>query len=787
MATSIVIKVQYGETLRRFSSQVVDGKLNLDMKGLREKVCSLYSFPAGSELVLTYIDEDTDVVTLADEEDLNDIVRQSLNPLRITVKLIRKKSASSQSNSSGNSTPVREPEVQIPLHVKSNSATEVLNSLPDTVRETVLKLSTELGFDSNSPSGYADLLDSLAKMGLSYLKEASVSGAKGGPVKSFIDATVTKDGNSSLAVGTPQVSGKKSIDTKQDNRSGFLENFVMEATDMAIVKDKPSTLSAKATPDSFDVTGGSKQDFLENFAMEATDMEIVENKPSTLSPKTTFDSFNVTAGHKQDKVKDDDFRLHDKWGNCNIGFSEGNKVGNNAGSTQKMETKNSTESRQFWNYVMGPQPSNNARSGHKLEAIKSTDPRQGREFDPWTGIESSFSNFPCLNKHQNPHRVAPFKRSYTTSDGISSIFHRGVRCDGCGIHPISGPRFKSKVREDYDLCSICFADIGTEAEYIRMDHPISYKKPMSCCFQMQEYCLGQSLPTLPEYHSRMKLDSCFIKDVNILDGTIMTPSSHFTKIWRMRNNGRVVWPHGVHLVWIGGNMLSKALSRDIKIPADGCPVDKEIDVAVDFTAPVHPGRYVSYWRLSTPSGHKFGQRVWVIIQVSSSQDPLGKNAHGINLNWPPVGVGGIMHQGSLLNSGNYGNYSKPMMEKVTNIPKRDQGLNLPTEFTPLVAGAELNSGLCEASLPLKFPAANMSKVEPTSLSVQPNPDAGVPNSMVGVVQGTDVVEQSLLQDLEDMGFKQVDLNKKILRKNDYDLEQTLDDLCKWDPILKEMQ
>ena len=146
-----------------------------------------------------------------------------------------------------------------------------------------------------------------------------------------------------------------------------------------------------------------------------------------------------------------------------------------------------------------------------------------------------------------------------------------------------------------------------------------------------------------------------------------------------------------------------------------------------------------------------------------------------------------MHQGSLLNSGNYGNYSKPMMEKVTNIPKRDQGLNLPTEFTPLVAGAELNSGLCEASLPLKFPAANMSKVEPTSVSVQPNPDAGVPNSMVGVGQGKDVVEQSLLQDLEDMGFKQVDLNKKILRKNDYDLEQTLDDLCKWDPILKEMQ
>jgi hypothetical protein len=48
---------------------------------------------------------------------------------------------------------------------------------------------------------------------------------------------------------------------------------------------------------------------------------------------------------------------------------------------------------------------------------------------------------------------------------------------------------------------------------------------------------------------------------------------------------------------------------------DGFPVDKEIDVAVDFVAPTRPGRYISYWRLASPSGQKFGQRVWVHIQV----------------------------------------------------------------------------------------------------------------------------------------------------------------------------
>ncbi|KAL8144991.1 hypothetical protein AgCh_003272 [Apium graveolens] len=118
-------------------SQIVDGKLDLDMNALREKVHSLYSFPFGSELVLTYIDEDKDVVTLADEEDLNDIVRQSLNPLRITVKLNAKKTARSHTKSSGNVSPVREPEVQIPLQVKSTSATDSSTLSAKTTSDTL--------------------------------------------------------------------------------------------------------------------------------------------------------------------------------------------------------------------------------------------------------------------------------------------------------------------------------------------------------------------------------------------------------------------------------------------------------------------------------------------------------------------------------------------------------------------------------------------------------------------------------------------------------------------------
>lgn len=66
-------------------------------------------------------------------------------------------------------------------------------------------------------------------------------------------------------------------------------------------------------------------------------------------------------------------------------------------------------------------------------------------------------------------------------------------------------------------------------------------------------------------HARPKLDSRFILDVNVIDGTMMAPSTAFTKIWRMRNNGTLVWPKGTQLVWIGGDKFSDSHSVDLEV------------------------------------------------------------------------------------------------------------------------------------------------------------------------------------------------------------------------------
>lgn len=64
---------------------------------------------------------------------------------------------------------------------------------------------------------------------------------------------------------------------------------------------------------------------------------------------------------------------------------------------------------------------------------------------------------------------------------------------------------------------------------------------------------------------RSQLDSIFTQDVTISDGTLMAPSTCFTKIWRMKNNGTVIWPRGTQLVWIGGDKLTDLFSVELVV------------------------------------------------------------------------------------------------------------------------------------------------------------------------------------------------------------------------------
>ncbi|XP_015580599.1 protein JOKA2 isoform X1 [Ricinus communis] len=716
MESTLVIKAKCGDTLRRFNAPINEnGLLDLDLSGLRAKILGLFNFPSDADFILTYVDEDGDVVTLVDDDDLVDVMNQSLKFLRVDVQLKNDKFATSNAKSScGTSTHMRSPRGQSPLPNLNGGVADILKSVPEPLREALSKLSLDLASKAAcSNSVVADLVDCVSKMGQSFLNTAQQpqTGASASTYFGTVENPVSSAG--------PTMPNATNSGTSRELRA---ENVTRDVGMPITPVPAPVDLNLDPPCDSF-LSGCATNNF-----------------------KQTVDGDNRKKNKKQ-----------------NFG-----------------------------------RPSMPVKIGALLDTSASVRP---------FGNECPFSGMPVANDLSAPPsvlpRVTPFKKSSGRNDGVVGMFHRGVQCDGCGVHPITGLRYKSKVREDYDLCSICFSEMGNEADYIMIARPVSYRRPHSFKGLQDPKYWVSSLPTDimkpfgPKPLWGKLLDSHFVMDVNVLDGTVMAPSTPFTKIWRLRNSGTVAWPQGSRLVWTEGNKFSCAYSAELELPADGLPVDGEIDIAVDFISPDLPGRYLSCWKMASPSGTKFGQRVWVLINVdASTKYSVPDGVRGLNLNFPPdcsvskcrdvidVNVQPVTDSGIMEPSSSSSAVPvKPMVE--VERPEKDQELNLPINNSLLVGNGVSNPASRQASPSVLYPIVDLSGAGPSKTV----PAVDVPTSPEETDE-KDVFEESLLKELEEMGFKQVDLNKEILRINAYNLEQSVDDLCgvsEWDPILEELQ
>ena len=122
----------------------------------------------------------------------------------------------------------------------------------------------------------------------------------------------------------------------------------------------------------------------------------------------------------------------------------------------------------------------------------------------------------------------------------------------------------------------------------------------------------------PRRRSQQGLSSKFISDVTIPDGSETECGAKFVKTWRMRNDGSTSWPEGTVLKFVGGVVTSDAAT----IPVKPLAVGEEMDISVTMTAPTVPSRYISYFRLCTPDGVRFGHRIWVdFIAAAKAAQP----------------------------------------------------------------------------------------------------------------------------------------------------------------------
>jgi hypothetical protein len=91
-------------------------------------------------------------------------------------------------------------------------------------------------------------------------------------------------------------------------------------------------------------------------------------------------------------------------------------------------------------------------------------------------------------------------------------------------------------------------------------------------------------------------------DVNVPDGTQMTPGQSFVKTWRIKNDGICTWGSGYTIVYAGYSDMMSGVAQPINgVIGPG----QEIEISVQFKAPAKAGEYVSAWTMQNAAGIKF--------------------------------------------------------------------------------------------------------------------------------------------------------------------------------------
>jgi polar amino acid transport system substrate-binding protein len=131
----------------------------------------------------------------------------------------------------------------------------------------------------------------------------------------------------------------------------------------------------------------------------------------------------------------------------------------------------------------------------------------------------------------------------------------------------------------------------------------------------------EPLPTPPPSTGTAVPAACdamaFVADVTIPDGTRLTPSTPFDKVWRIMNTGTCTWDSSYQLAFVDGDRMDGNATSISGSVAPG----QTYDVKVQMVAPNTPGHYAGLWQMVNGQGIPFGTRIWVQIEVFDPSVP----------------------------------------------------------------------------------------------------------------------------------------------------------------------
>lgn len=133
---------------------------------------------------------------------------------------------------------------------------------------------------------------------------------------------------------------------------------------------------------------------------------------------------------------------------------------------------------------------------------------------------------------------------------------------------------------------------------------------------------------LKESSANEGLIAVFKRDT-IQDGSVLPPNHTFEQTWVLRNEGTVPWPAGCAVKFVGGDYMGAVdpahpagiheliSAYESTVCYNSLSPGQEFPFTVLLRTPDRDGKVISYWRLTTPDGVKFGHKLWCDVDVQT--------------------------------------------------------------------------------------------------------------------------------------------------------------------------
>ncbi|KAI1093161.1 hypothetical protein F5B19DRAFT_451340 [Rostrohypoxylon terebratum] len=160
----------------------------------------------------------------------------------------------------------------------------------------------------------------------------------------------------------------------------------------------------------------------------------------------------------------------------------------------------------------------------------------------------------------------------------------------------------------------------TEQQVPKLEEEVEVKKEV----------IDPEVATLVEKQSMTPDLVAVFQHDRVADGTILPPNHTFEQVWVLRNEGTEAWPAGCSVKFVGGDYMGAVdpthpagirelvSASESTICYNALKPGQEFPFTVLMRTPDREGKVISYWRLTTPDGVKFGHKLWCDVTVQTA-------------------------------------------------------------------------------------------------------------------------------------------------------------------------